>query len=313
MINIPQSSAVYKVYVTKNATGFVFSGFFTFKDDHRVTCPVCGQPMIKDGFTQYKKIIYDFTINKRKPGINDVIVITTQKDGSQKITNGRDISDESLKTALITELRTNLYFKLQIVVCSNKNCLGKTDSGINEHHVLLPQYAVARHRITTDVLHEALKIKPCIDKYKKEHGLPPDATIPPGVLKKLLYSTKSRNHSNLFLQVRAVFGGATNFFLELFSSKSFQKLLQAAQIIVTAGPALINMFVSNMNRYCERDYSSVQNGNIANAETNVKKLTIEKLVVYNCSHFVRAASQRPKYSLIYFACKIGRVLRRIPP
>ena len=99
MINIPQSSAVYKVYVTKNATGFVFSGFFTFKDDHRVTCPVCGQPMIKDGFTQYKKIIYDFTINKRKPGINDVIVITTQKDGSQKITNGRDISDESLKTA----------------------------------------------------------------------------------------------------------------------------------------------------------------------------------------------------------------------
>ena len=29
MINIPQSSAVYKVYVTKNATGFVFSGFFT--------------------------------------------------------------------------------------------------------------------------------------------------------------------------------------------------------------------------------------------------------------------------------------------
>ena len=125
--------------------------------------------MIKDGFTQYKKIIYDFTINKRKPGINDVIVITTQKDGSQKITNGRDISDESLKTALITELRTNLYFKLQIVVCSNKNCLGKTDSGINEHHVLLPQYAVARHRITTDVLHEALKIKPCIDKYKKEH------------------------------------------------------------------------------------------------------------------------------------------------
>ena len=31
-----------------------------------------------------------------------------QKDGSQKITNGRDISDESLKTALITELRTNL-------------------------------------------------------------------------------------------------------------------------------------------------------------------------------------------------------------
>ena len=266
MINIPQSSAVYKVY------GFVFSGFFTFKDDHRVTCPVCGQPMIKDGFTQYKKIIYDFTINKRKPGINDVIVITTQKDGSQKITNGRDISDESLKTALITELRTNLYFKLQIVVCSNKNCLGKTDSGINEHHVLLPQYAVARHRITTDVLHEAL-----------------------------------------FLQVRAVFGGATNFFLELFSFKSFQKLLQAAQIIVTAGPALVNMFVSNMNRYCERDYSSVQNGNIANAETNVKKLTIEKLVVYNCSHFVRAASQRPKYSLIYFACKIGSVLRRIPP
>ena len=127
-------------------------------------------------YLKTKKIDY-YTANGRRPTINDVTVII-EKSGSERheIIPGKDLKEGPLRTALIQKLKEeSFYFRSQVLTCSDKNCIRKADhnrarrkpSDRNEHHVLLPDHAVARHSFTTDVLQEALNIWIRLKKYMK--------------------------------------------------------------------------------------------------------------------------------------------------
>ena len=315
MLNIAEFAQVYKVFVTINADCSIDIrdyGDFTFKDGCRPECPTCGHKMNKDGFTAYVKII-DYCGTGRDPTINDVTVVIESPGAEREIIPGKDLKEGTLRTELIRKLKDGLYFRLQVLTCSNKNCQGKEHkpgkkptADRNEHHVLLPGCAVARHCVTTDVLQEALNIWIRIQEYMNAKGLSRISyDLEP--LKKLLSSISCGNNSNLLRHVKKIFGAYDLVFLGYFELKWFRRLLDSARIIQDAGPALLTK-LKNAGTSWKRELFGDSSKNIS--ENN---LTLETVIILNCSHFVRTSSQSPKYSLKNVAATMASVWKGQSP
>ena len=264
-------------------------------------------------YLKTKKIDY-YTANGRRPTINDVTVII-EKSGSERheIIPGKDLKEGPLRTALIQKFKDeSFYFRSQVLTCSDKNCIRKADrnrarskpSDRNEHHVLLPDYAVARRSFTTDVLQEALNIWIRLKEYIEAKGLS-RISYHFTSLKETLSSISYGNNSNLLCHIQKIFGVYNLEFIDHFSLKWFRNLLDSAQKILDAGPALLNMYLSQASIYCRHRLLGYDRENIS-----AENLTVEIVVVLNCSHLVRTASQRPKYSLENVAAKMNHVRKK---